>query len=378
MVTRRHFLGACCTGLAAGVMLYGQSRGPGVDLLVDQYRKASRTEVLDLAVQHLHSGVPVRDLLCAAFLLPILTGGDVGDVHASMVVPAIMDLVAQTPTAHAGLPVVWALSNAHAWSRVEKIQRHVPALADPGGALSQALEQGDADAADAAAATMLSQEGEEPVMRGLLLEATRPRTDPHAAIFAAHVHRMAPQWNHQQHGHAALRALARHLAVRRPLVLETSAPPPTGAHPDWSDAVAQATGARMAETTTSGPGVHQVTLLEALVHLWRAAHGPDQVTAFSRAQQWLAHAAAQQPSAALPLENAAQLAGSEAVRLARARVVEHGADPHDFKYLWAVANLVADPATRAAVAASALLSPSLFVLRADWPERAAVGAALGV
>lgn len=419
-ISRRGWIGgaAAAAALGAGAWLLGRPRedslGTADDLdgFLDDFLRSEPEECLGVVVERIASGMP-RDLVLAGLMVaPAISGGDASDVHAMAVMPSVRRMCEEAMTERErAVPLLWAAANAHAWSgRARDVSVLVPPAA-PEDTLSAALARGDGPGAERAAAWLAEREGPEAAVATLALEAARERDDPHAAIWAAQSRRLLLDSRH--HASAVVRSIARCVARR--------GGPPGGAArlvPDESDPITGAELARairsdpdvplggvrskalfealalltvetrLVETSASGIGVHQMTLLDALFGIWATAGAEAKHTVLSTAVAWIVRlhrgnargapeASALTELAGDPLQLATEdpvrgyraalgaLARDEAAFLAsvRARVAERVDDAHDLKHWCAVLDVAdrLDGEVRARVLGSLALV---------WPVRA--------
>lgn len=414
MLTRRGLLRGAAALAAAAVLGCDEDRAaaptrapapapPGLDGLVDELIASRPEDCLEVAARALRRGATVDRVLAACALAPALTGGDASDVHAMALVPAVARLSAEGEDAEQRLvPVLWAVANAHAWSRR---RRDAAVVGAPAEDLDAALDGTDADAAGRAAAALEAGAA----IRRLRAHATRRRDDVHAAIWAAQAPRLVPHVG--PHAPALLASVARY-AVRRGEA--DPAPPPLALDPSDATAAADIVAAvrdapatplgglspsalrealvllaietRLSELSATGLGVHQTTLLAALLRIVDEAPATDRDALLGRAAAWIVGLHAQAPRAsALSIDEGpgdpfalaeqeplrAYAAALRAVRIDRARflgavrrrIARDGNDAHAFKHWEAVLELagrVASEDTRAR---------TLATLTLCWPVR---------
>lgn len=292
--------------------------------LIDHLIASDAEAALHIAAAPLAAGLPPERVLDAAFLMPMWTNGDMSDIHAMAAVPAVMRLVtgdgatdgATDGDAKRLMPVMWAVSEAHAWS---------------GKARAAAPPQND-DLAEVTEA------------------CSAPRNDPHVAIWAAQAGRMVERMpEHRAMIAGSVAAYAD--AHEQPLHVTTSS-----TSEPFTALAMMCIDARLTDRTETGLGVHLTTLLDAL---WRldSPHATAWVTELSDRHRPRLDVPASQlgetagdPFALAPSDPiAAYRAALGAVarderqfrREVRRRVVERGHTAHDFKY-WDAAESIAD------------------------------------
>jgi hypothetical protein len=325
--TRRSFLQLTGAG-AISLACSRRAEPPRRDALVQAIAGAAPKEALVHAARSVRAGASVDDLLAAACLAVLTTGGDVGDVHAILVLPSIRQLVAPESGDARWLPVLWAAQNAAAWcGRSAPLDRGATPFTRDG--FAGALAHGDAPRAEAHFRSLL-RTGRETVE--LLVEATRPRADPHAAIYAAQAVRFLPLLD--AHGaELLLCSVVRYLA-RSPLRPHTDAPPR-----DAHALATIATEARLADDAVSGDGVHRTTLLDALLFACAMLPPPERDLAWANASRWFVPSRPRPPIDALrtQLDEAKRLVADPSFRREqRARALHYATGEHDFKYVAAV------------------------------------------
>ncbi len=284
-----------------------------LDDLVDGLARASLDTIVADTAEFLARGASPSQLLAAAFLAPILTGGDGEDLHALLVVPSIDEhfvatpsLRSRSPVSRRLLPVFWAVWNAKLWTKRERVDARdsTPLVAEPDEALADAFAEGDEDHAAAAAASLVRARGVEVAAARLGVEASHRRGDPHVAIYAAQAARSLTRLC-PSHGEVVLASVARRVArakrrehgIVAPIrVDESDATPPEaiasqlaassepGLEGVRADAIWQALAlfsidTRLDDGKTNNDGggraLHQTTLLDALWFVYDRASPLD-------------------------------------------------------------------------------------------------------
>lgn len=229
MPTRRAAVVAIGGSALVGATAFWWRATTRADELVDALVASSGAEILRTAVSCLRAGASPIELLHAAMVLPALSGGDAGDVHAMLVVPALYEHVRVGRLE----PVLWAVENAHDWSSTQRVP-------EPGSS---------------------------PGLAELCLDASRDRAEPHGAIYAAQLSRAIDAGLAREHVPIMLASLARYLDRTGPVGPDVDHPPG-----DWDTLVRAASDTRIADDTQAGGlGVHHTTLLDALHEIWRRA-----------------------------------------------------------------------------------------------------------
>lgn len=269
-------------------------RGPSPIEIVEALRDADPDDLFEKITVLIRSNATSESLLAAAFLLPLLTREPGGDLHASLVIPAIRTTIRPNPEKR--LPIMWALENAHLFSSKQRI--------DAAPLPTRDLEQ-------------------------VLVAASIPRSDPHGAIFAAQALRMRPLLTDLQF-EVVLGTVMASLDLM-PL-LEVSKKHQTQT---WDQRADIAISSRLAHQAASGPGLHQVTLFDALRHVWEVAGESARVTIAANASRWLEtiHASIVAVHAEPAAQPPAELAGVAATQRA---LMTSGTFVHDYKFFAAV------------------------------------------
>ena len=426
-LSRRDWLGATLA-LGAGCRKRAGAPAPDtVEALIARMTTADAEASLSLVLDVLAAGAPAERVLAASFLLPVVTEGDREDVHAILVVPSIDVLTISMPKAARDLAVAWAAHDAHAWMgprRGALTNAQGPATID--GMLA-AIGNGDAAAAHTAAEAIAARGDLDSVLDALTIEGTRPRADPHGAIYVAQATRFL--------GGAALpfaprvvgsvaRLLARspaegpdpapfnativHPMSSADLAAELRRTPAArldGLAPEsvWGALALLVVETMLVDDSVSGLGPHRTTLLDALAHLHRRAPPAARGLILARAVDWIPRvharlgAAARPPVSSLePSEGGyrpgpamhgeglfrralGQAISDERafVEATRQHTIAHATGEHDFKHPAAVLTLA--PHLPDDVRARWLAGASLaFVMRSEgrWAQRDRVTARL--
>ena len=333
-----------------------------LDALVDALLASDAAGCVGVAARAMHEGMTADDVLTAALLLPILSGGDAGDVHAMAAVPAARRLAHELDDREdASVVVLWAVANAHAWSRTERLD-------------GRGARAGAGDSIDRA--------------RRLAVDASQPRNDPHVAIWAAQATRELAASG--PYGDAVLGSVTRYANARPPTrpqptairtddddatpgadvarALRASAATPldgVGASAIWEALAMLCVEARLGDPSASGPGVHATTALDALFTLDALATPAERGMVLARAVAWITRLTAEARYAGPPvvdldgshgdfratgpddvarayaaalgaLARGGERFAEELLAELRARVAAHGSDAHDFKHWGAV------------------------------------------
>jgi hypothetical protein len=256
---------------------------------------------------------------------------------------------------------MWGVCNAQLWSGK---RRTPPSLRRASTSLNTALQETDPAAAEAASTALIAAVGRKRAVEQLREAATRPRPDPHGAIYAAQMTRMLPELP-PRFLEPVLGSLARYLARTGPP--EDDAPPVAFNELDstssseiadalratpqvsldgfssraiWEALARLAPETRMAkDSSVTTPGVHCTTLLDALWLLHDCAPSverPQILQRAVRAVMALYRAPSQIPS---QFESALAEAERDATKFlqnARVEVALKSTGEHDYKYFAAV------------------------------------------
>ncbi len=237
---RRSFLqGASAAGLGAGLGSWSALEGitpalaramkvgpdavvfrPEIEPIVRWIEETPRNEILDFAVAKLREGLSYRDLLSGLFLAGIrnVKPRPVGfKFHAILVINSAHLLGQTAAVKDRLLPLFWALDtfkNSQEqdkregdWTLSKVDEARLPKPSQARAELERALEKWDAEAADAAVASLCRSAGAEEVMAPLWRAGIRDqRNIGHKAIFTAQSWRtlQAIGW---QHAEPVLRSL---------------------------------------------------------------------------------------------------------------------------------------------------------------------------
>jgi hypothetical protein len=373
-------MGGVAAGAAASAALWvprSKPAGEDLDRLIDGLIHASEASVLEWTAQALRQGARVDELLAAAFLAPILTGGDVEDVHSVLAIPAIWQVARAARGEHQLLPAFWGVANSHAWSQRERRAFTPPKNASRAtDAWKAAFRDRDPDAADAALTTLLAQQGVGAAMAALRTEGTRQRSDPHGAIYAAQATRALPLID-ARYTPSVLRSVARYLA-RSAAAEQDPEPPKPGPEDDtppeeitlalrdapgssldglassavWAGLALMAAEVPLDPWVTSGGAVHQTTLLDALWHCHQLAAPVEKPLILARAVRWVTGFRVEPAPSSEPLPEWSEWLrrpGGESSFLAELRrwVALRAISEHDFKLFAAmesVASQLSPPA----------------------------------
>lgn len=341
--------------------------------MVDLVAQRPRKELLAALVAAVRRGVTIQQLLGAAFLVPILTGGDESDVHASLAIPSISAHVAfhqAISDEERLLTALWGVCNAQLWSRRQRpANRAQVSVPDPATALASALREADQRRAEAAVSSLIAVSGAEQVASVLRLYASQHRGDPHTAIYAAQSTR-ALLWLPPRYADPILRSVARYLArAGRPPVAPSPIPcneADTTAPREIAHALVAARGTSLAglssraiwealallsietrlaeQGSPTGAAVHQTTLLDALWFIHDQATPAQRAQIVATAVPWILdlHGSVTRAPAA---DHAVRFAAAwsavrnnepEVVETLRRAVARKGSNEHDFKYFGAV------------------------------------------
>jgi hypothetical protein len=365
-------VGGVAAGAAASAALWAsRSRpaGENLDRLIDGLIRSSEESVLEWTAQALRRGARLDELLAAAILAPILTGGDVEDVHSVLAIPAIGQVARAAHGEYQLLPAFWGVANALSWSQRERRAFTPPRSASRAAdAWKAAFRDRDLDAAEAALSTRLVEQGVGAAMAALRLEGTRQRGDPHGAIYAAQATRALPLID-ARYTPAVLRSVARYLARSaaaeqdpepyrsgpednmppEEIALALSAAPHSSleglaSSAVWAGLALMAARTPLDPSLISGGTIHQTTLLDALWHCHQLAAPEEKPLILARAVRWVTGFRVEPaPSSEPPHEWSEWLRrpGGEASFLAelRQRVALWSIGEHDFKLFAAVENI---------------------------------------
>jgi hypothetical protein len=355
--------GSCRTGSRAPVTR---------DQLAGIISRSSQQDVLALSARAAESGASAEDLLAAAYLALLGTGGDAGDVHAILAIPSIHSLTERARGVARWMPTLWAVVNANLWCRDRVTAAAPPRTEFSRDAFENALRDGDVARAEGGFLALLGSAGVEVAIAELLLEASRPRIDPHAAIYAAQAVR-ALRFIGRANAELVLCSVVRHLArsairggsttMRGHLDSASSSsmglsPPlesgdaavidPTLYGDFPADAmIVGALEARTRDGEASGLGVHQTTLLDALLFCVTSSRAPTKSSVVSQSVRWLEAQVREIDTTAEGIydSNRRALARAEERLEAdepgflaehRERLVRNGSGEHDFKYFAAL------------------------------------------
>lgn len=375
-LTRRAVIaGTIAGGGAVGAAMYlrRSKRAEPFDLepLIDSICLASPKTVLTVAADALSKGASLEQLLWAAFLAPLVTGGEGEDVHSMLVVPSIQrHFMQRGQKLEQWLPALWAVCNAQSWSKRERMvmPSGSGSLTEISVRLSRGLRERDVPAADATVAAMTATSGVQATAARLRLEASFGRADPHAAIYAAQASRALSHLD-ARYAEPLLRSVGRYLARSGPpapepdelrlVAADTTSPDeiaramieaPTSSldglssRAIWEALALLAIETRYAEDSPTGPGVHDTTLLDALWFIHDQAAEAERTRILARAVQ--AVVALYRPATAAKRADEVRRAQvqvrshpSRFVDGLRTEVALKGVGEHDFKYFAAVEDI---------------------------------------
>ena len=172
---------------------------PEIEPVVRWIEETPRDKILDTAIGHLKAGLSYRELMAGLFLAGIrnIKPRPVGfKFHAVMVIHSA-HLLGQTADVNERLlPMLWALDEFKAsqsadvregdWTLANVDETHLPKPSQAKAEFVKAMEAWDADAADAATASLCRSAGAAEVMEPFWRYAIRDqRNIGHKAIFAA-------------------------------------------------------------------------------------------------------------------------------------------------------------------------------------------------
>lgn len=396
MITRRQLIAAA---VAATASACSKSRpppprraaapvaAPDIAARVGELTRTRTADILALGAGWLASGATPRDVLAVSFHAQVLAGVT-SDLHATFVVPALVDALEVLTEHERRLAALWSLQFSAEWLIGED---KPPPPQRTATSIDAAVSAGDAASARDATFTAVVDHGWRRAAQELAPFALRTFGDPHTPIFLGQVVRGLELFG-DTHAPALLGRAAAGLARRAPspspswdaarsmssdeLALEVSGM--WDGRAPWAAITVAACELIPVAPGASGLGVHTTTMVDAAAGLAAIAAPRDAPLIAFQASKWVRRIQSQHDFMVAPPPD--DLPASDGAILAAMREsLRRGPnDPHDYKYVAAVSALSRglDAASSAQVAALVQSAPVLLRESGVWPDRALAEEAL--